>query len=224
MNKLILAFILLTFSIPSFAQVFEYENVTIEIEELKASTDLDADCISLLIKVKDDEINENLRAASILIEGQDTNYPYLTNRAGEVLMVTENKDIKFTITPLEPYYNPVTLGDLAIEKGNSYKILVKVKMPTPEEIEIKKPIESIQIVRPDAVKKPVIYLYPTTATELDIQLKVQGELTFSYPKHKDSWKCTAYPNGDIKIGERTYPYLFWEGTLNPIDQTIQKSG
>jgi hypothetical protein len=220
MNKVILLMLLsLSFSF-SFAQVFEYEDVTIEIEKLKITTDLDADCISLLIKIKDDEVGQNLRAATILIEGQNTNYPYLTNRAGEVLMVTENKGIKFTITPEEPYYSPVTLGDLPIEKGNSYQILVKVRMPTPIEQEIKEPIRVIENVS----YKPIIYLYPTQATDLTLKLKVQGELTFSYPKHNDNWTCTAYPNGDIKMGEKTYPYLFWEGKLNPIDHKIQKTG
>jgi hypothetical protein len=60
------------------------------------------------------------------------------------------------------------------------------------------------------VKKPVIYLYPESDTELSIQLKTKGELTFSYPSYSKGWKGTAHPDGSIDIDEKHYPYLFWE--------------
>lgn len=60
------------------------------------------------------------------------------------------------------------------------------------------------------VKKPVIYLYPETDTELSIQLKIKGELTFTYPDYSKGWEGTARPDGSIHIDGKHYPYLFWE--------------
>lgn len=60
------------------------------------------------------------------------------------------------------------------------------------------------------VKKPVIYLYPETDTELSVQLKTIGNLTFSYPEYSKGWNGTAHPDGSIDINGKHYPYLFWE--------------
>lgn len=60
------------------------------------------------------------------------------------------------------------------------------------------------------VKKPVIYLYPESDTELSVKLKTTGDLTFSYPDYSKGWNGTAHPDGSIDIGEKHYPYLFWE--------------
>ncbi|WP_430406596.1 hypothetical protein [Fluviicola sp.] len=60
------------------------------------------------------------------------------------------------------------------------------------------------------VKKPVIYLYPESDTELSVQLKTKGDLTFSYPDYSKGWKGTAHPDGSIDIDGTHYPYLFWE--------------
>lgn len=60
------------------------------------------------------------------------------------------------------------------------------------------------------IKKPVIYLYPKTETNFDINLDVDGDLKYTYPKLENSWKGIAYPDGTLKINNRTYPYLFWE--------------
>ncbi len=67
----------------------------------------------------------------------------------------------------------------------------------------------------DAVvaRKPVIYLYPEDEIDISLSLNVRGEISFSYPAYNKGWKATVSPNGDIRIGEKTYPYLFWEGNL-----------
>jgi hypothetical protein len=58
--------------------------------------------------------------------------------------------------------------------------------------------------------KPVIYLYPEKEIEVELKLDFEGEHPFLYPAYNDGWKFTASPNGDLKIGESTYNYLFWE--------------
>jgi hypothetical protein len=36
-------------------------------------------------------------------------------------------------------------------------------------------------------------------------------LSFTYPQlPEDGWKFTAHPDGTLSVGEKTYPYLFWE--------------
>lgn len=72
------------------------------------------------------------------------------------------------------------------------------------------------------VKKPVIYLYPESDTELSVQLKTKGDLTFSYPDYSKGWKGTAHPDGSIDINGIHYPYLFWESEqrFNSFDQEL----
>jgi len=62
----------------------------------------------------------------------------------------------------------------------------------------------------DEVCKPVIYLYPEKEMDVEVKIDFEGEHPILYPEYNDGWKCTASPNGDLKIGESTYNYLFWE--------------
>ena len=76
---------------------------------------------------------------------------------------------------------------------------------------------------PRPVKKPVIYLYPESDTEISVQLKTTGKLTFSYPNYASGWKGTAYPDGSIHINGKHYPYLFWESE-QPFDTFDREIG
>ncbi len=46
-------------------------------------------------------------------------------------------------------------------------------------------------------KKPVIYLYPTSTTNVDVKLGAPEKLTVSYPKYTDAWRVTANPDGSL---------------------------
>lgn len=61
--------------------------------------------------------------------------------------------------------------------------------------------------------KPVIYLYPTSTTTVDVRLAPAGGFTKSEPAYGDGWRVVASPNGRlVNVADgRTYPYLFWEG-------------
>ena len=60
-------------------------------------------------------------------------------------------------------------------------------------------------------KKPVVYLYPETTTEVAVQLEVDGKLTATYPKYQNGWKVTAEPDGTLKDANgKVYNYLYWE--------------
>ncbi|MBI5467203.1 MAG: hypothetical protein HY975_03240 [Candidatus Kerfeldbacteria bacterium] len=61
--------------------------------------------------------------------------------------------------------------------------------------------------------KPVIYLYPTTTTTVDVHLAPVGGFTKSEPAYGDGWRVVASPDGQLvnTVDGRRYPYLFWEG-------------
>jgi hypothetical protein len=61
--------------------------------------------------------------------------------------------------------------------------------------------------------KPVIYLYPTKTTDLDVTLKPVGGFTYTEPVYQNGWRVTASPDGTLMNRDdgQTYPYLFWEG-------------
>ncbi|MCP4522073.1 MAG: hypothetical protein GY827_10345, partial [Cytophagales bacterium] len=62
-------------------------------------------------------------------------------------------------------------------------------------------------------RKPVVYLYPTQEDTIDVNVKYNGKLTFTYPKYNNGWKVIAKPNGQLtNLEDSTYHnYLFWEG-------------
>lgn len=59
--------------------------------------------------------------------------------------------------------------------------------------------------------KPVIYLYPQERTSIDVELNVNGHLTFTYPEYKNGWHLIADSDGTIIHDGNDYNYLFWEG-------------
>jgi hypothetical protein len=92
------------------------------------------------------------------------------------------------------------------EVAEEYLFTVEVKKDTLIELNI----DISQDV--DIDKKPVIYLYPQTETEVSLKLNINGKMTVSYPEYNRGWKVFAQPNGDlinIKDGSK-HKYLFWE--------------
>ena len=68
----------------------------------------------------------------------------------------------------------------------------------------------------DGMAKPIIYCYPEKTTNLNVQLKLDGELTHSYPKYPiNGWNVQAEPDGTLldENGKEFYA-LFWEGKGN----------
>ncbi len=61
--------------------------------------------------------------------------------------------------------------------------------------------------------KPVIYLYPTKETKVNVQIKPNGGLTKVDPFYPtDGWLVNAKPNSELTNTDgKNYPYLFWEG-------------
>ncbi len=57
--------------------------------------------------------------------------------------------------------------------------------------------------------KPVVYLYPTKET--NFKVKVGAQVTKSDPEYLGGWEGVAKPNGQLTVGGKDYPNLFWEG-------------
>ena len=72
--------------------------------------------------------------------------------------------------------------------------------------------------------KPVIYVYSPTDQVVNLELKPKGDFTFTYPPYTNSgWNGMAHPDGSFTINDKTYPYLFWEGADNQVDQLADYS-
>lgn len=72
--------------------------------------------------------------------------------------------------------------------------------------------------------KPVIYVYPPQTMNVNIQLTVKGETSFTYPAYNNGWDFTADPDGTIHMNGNTYNYLFWESksTLQNTNSDVGK--
>lgn len=67
-------------------------------------------------------------------------------------------------------------------------------------------------VNPIICDKPVIYLYPEKKTNVHVNLNIKGDFLFTYPAYNNGWDFIADSSGNLRFGEKTYNYLFWEGT------------
>lgn len=69
-------------------------------------------------------------------------------------------------------------------------------------------------VEPVICDKPVIYVYPKQTMPVNVKLDFKGELGFTYPHYNKGWDFTGNPDGTIKMNDKKYHYLFWEGQLD----------
>ena len=80
------------------------------------------------------------------------------------------------------------------------------------EIETETKVIKTETCDPDVVYKPVIYLYPTTTTNVSVKLGAPEKLQVSYPSYDGGWRVQAQPNGtltDLKTGRQLYS-LYYE--------------
>ena len=65
----------------------------------------------------------------------------------------------------------------------------------------------------EPMKKPVLYLYPTQKTDIEVSVLFKtGRMTHPYPAYEQGWHVSATPDGTItnkKTGKQHY-CLFWE--------------
>jgi hypothetical protein len=136
---------------------------------------------------------------SFSLDGGDQVTEVLSNDA--TLKVTTTPGAHSFVFFTDSIWNTVTAAELAIEAHfiSQYYITFSSRIVSRT--------DEIQMIK---TCKPIIYLYPENEMDVEVKLDFEGEHPFLYPEYKDGWKCTASPNGDLKIGESTYNYLFWE--------------
>ncbi len=68
--------------------------------------------------------------------------------------------------------------------------------------------------------KPIIYLYPTKPTLVNVSVETSGEIVVSDPLYPaDGWKnVLAFPDGILKYNGQTYRELFYETNLKSVKQ------
>ena len=74
----------------------------------------------------------------------------------------------------------------------------------------------------NAPLKPVIYLYPTAATDVTVTLSHPGRLAVSYPAYGDGWHVRAQPDGsltDLATGRDLYALYYEGGRVVPAART-----
>jgi len=60
--------------------------------------------------------------------------------------------------------------------------------------------------------KPVVYLYPTKPTNVNVRLGAKVKISEPLYNSKSGWNIRALPNGQLILGNKIYSSLFWEGT------------
>ncbi len=80
--------------------------------------------------------------------------------------------------------------------------------------------QSKEFIPPGECGKPVIYLYPPKATNVDVQVSPRGGMSKSEPAYGTGWHVLAQPNGQLTNSDGTHwPYLFWEGNGDMYQQS-----
>jgi hypothetical protein len=80
---------------------------------------------------------------------------------------------------------------------------------------------------PPGVRKPALYLYPESETEVSLRIFHKGHITAAWPPFQPGnlWKIKARPNGELTDDAgRRYRYLFWEGDWSTQPQVDRNSG
>jgi len=85
-------------------------------------------------------------------------------------------------------------------------------------------ISAVLIVTQPAVK-PIIYLYPTEETEVEVKLNKPEQITVSYPKYIDGWNVLAKPNGNlVYLDSHKDLYALYYESENTYNYKVEKEG
>jgi len=123
----------------------------------------------------------------------------------EVDGVSEWQEVVLYITENTEFYGVNSLSEL----GN-----YSVDIQYDDNTKVIDYIESVE--NTTCAAKPVIYLYPTEETEVNVSLDIKnGNLTCIYPKYENSWSVTAKPDGTLYDQDgNEYYCLYWEANQN----------
>lgn len=122
-----------------------------------------------------------------------------TNKKGiaELKLKAGNYEMQFF---LNENYNEIYTGSIKATQGS--KTAINVSFHSSE--------------FPIMVEKPVIYLYSDKQMDAEIKLDIKNKLIFTYPEYNNGWNVHINTDGKISVGNREYPYLFWEASAKNI--------
>ncbi len=111
------------------------------------------------------------------------------------------------------YHKPITMS-VTSQLANEDVAIQLTESIVPGVIKRNKSGESESNFSEFWIKKPAIYLYPTTQTKVNIKHSFQGTVMTTYPEYANGWEVVADPSGKLKnvADNREYNYLFWDGT------------
>ena len=90
---------------------------------------------------------------------------------------------------------------------------------------IKKKLKERKSTNCGGARKPIIYLYPTEETQVNVQLGNKERITCSYPKYTIGWNVIAQPNGDLKdIDTNKNLYSLYYESDNVVEFKVEKDG
>jgi hypothetical protein len=148
-------------------------------------------------------------------------------------------------------FSPYLTGDNSNQARESYEKEYKIKIPTLEEYSAKNPVLITKDIfgrylllgefdykMMGGCGKPVIYLYPTKTTDINLKFDTKMQIDVDIPKYSEAkgWNVRAKPNGNLqdlqteltdcnqfqnpKFGQEyaltscqnnNYPYIYWAG-------------
>lgn len=71
-------------------------------------------------------------------------------------------------------------------------------------------IYTLILINETTIKKPILYLYPTTTEKIQIKLEKDNLIKTSYPKYNKGWEVIASPDGNLQINNKNYYGLYWD--------------
>jgi hypothetical protein len=70
--------------------------------------------------------------------------------------------------------------------------------------------------------KPVIYLYPTKDTKVNVKINTPGKIVESIPTYiNGGWSVLAHPNGALEYNGKTYNELYYESSVTKVNPPTQ---
>ena len=68
--------------------------------------------------------------------------------------------------------------------------------------------------------KPAIYIYPKKEIDVEVKLKIKGQLMTVIPDYNNGWRMHVKPNGQMKViggnSQISYDYIYYDNTVDKI--------
>ena len=108
---------------------------------------------------------------------------------------------------IESAYSTLSYDDT----GRGSVVFIKIQNIQPKAVSISWDKEEYNYPEDVVVKKPIIYLYPTETTKVNVRLSNPERLTTDYPNYQKGWTVTAEPDGTLTDQKgKQYYALYYE--------------